>query len=117
MPARRALPRLVRNGQELLAIWSNYNMITVMASVPAKLVAIGNSRGVRLPKAMIEQAGLGADIELEVIDGAIVIRSHRPVRAGWAEAAKLMASRGEAPLPITVNPPTNAFDRDEWSWE
>ena len=103
--------------QQFLAMKSNYNMITCMASVPAKLVAIGNSRGVRLPKAMIEQAGLGADIELEVIDGTIVIRSHRPVRAGWAEAAKLMASRGETPLPITVHPPTNAFDRDEWSWE
>ena len=74
--------------QQFLAIKSNYIMITCMASVPAKLVAIGNSRGVRLPKAMIEQAGLGADIELEVIDGAIVIRSHRPVRAGWAEATR-----------------------------
>mgnify|MGYP003340510491 CR=1 FL=1 len=39
----------------------------------AKLVRIGNSRGVRLPKAMIEEAGLGDDLELTVRDGEIVI--------------------------------------------
>ncbi len=51
------------------------------------LIQIGNSRGVRLPKTVIEAAGLKDDLDLEVRDGAVVIRAIREVRSGWAEAA------------------------------
>jgi antitoxin MazE len=54
----------------------------------ASLVKIGNSQGVRLPKAVIEQAGLGKDLDLEIVDGAVIIRSQKQARAGWAEAAR-----------------------------
>jgi antitoxin MazE len=53
----------------------------------AKLVRIGNSQGVRLPKAVIEQAGLGEELELEVVGNTVVIRPGRAVRQGWGEAA------------------------------
>lgn len=92
-------------------------MITCMPAIPAKLVAIGNSRGVRLPKAMIEQAGLGDDIELEVVDGTIVIRRKRKPREGWAEAARRMAERGEQPLPETRDMTETEWMRDHWRWE
>lgn len=51
------------------------------------LVQIGNSQGIRLPKAVIEQAGLTPELELEVSPGAIVIRPVSQTRSGWAEAA------------------------------
>ncbi len=54
----------------------------------AFLVKIGNSHGVRLPKAVIEQAGLEKDLDLEVVDGAVIIRSQRHIRTGWAEDAR-----------------------------
>ena len=57
----------------------------------AKLVRIGNSRGVRLPKAMIEEAGLGDELELSVRNGEIVIARVKGVREGWAEAFLQMA--------------------------
>lgn len=57
----------------------------------AKLVQIGNSRGVRLPKAMIEEAGLGDELEISVRKGEIVIARVKGVREGWAEAFKHMA--------------------------
>ena len=53
----------------------------------ANLIRIGNSRGVRLPKAVIEAAGLRDDLDLEVRDGAVVIRAVRDIRSGWADAA------------------------------
>ena len=59
-------------------------MITLMPPVPAKLVAIGNSRGVRIPKAMIEQIGLGEDVELEVVDGTIVRMDQDHLTANFA---------------------------------
>jgi antitoxin MazE len=57
----------------------------------AKLVQIGNSRGVRLPKAMIEEAGLGDELEISVRKGEIVIARVKGVREGWAEAFKEIA--------------------------
>lgn len=57
----------------------------------AKLVKIGNSRGVRLPKSAIEEAGLGDEVELRVRKGEIVIARVKAVREGWAEAALHMA--------------------------
>lgn len=92
-------------------------MITLMPPVPAKLVAIGNSRGIRLPKAMIEQVGLGDEVELEVVDGAIVIRRKRRPREGWAEAAKLLAERGEELPPEILDMTETEWMRDHWRWE
>ena len=52
------------------------------------LVRIGNSRGVRLPKPLIEQAGLSEEVELRVQEGAIIITRARSLRSGWADAAR-----------------------------
>ena len=59
------------------------------------LVKIGNSRGVRLPKAVIEEAGLGERLDLKVRDGAVILRSARKPRGGWAEAAAACREAGE----------------------
>jgi antitoxin MazE len=54
----------------------------------AKVVRIGNSQGVRLPKAALQQARLSAGqrVRLEVVEDTIVIRPERKVRQGWKEA-------------------------------
>ena len=79
-----------------------------------RLIRIGNSRGVRLPKVLIEQAGLDEDLELIVADGAIILsRSDRP-RQGWAEAAAKLAARAENGL-LDAPTPTR-FDEEEWKW-
>lgn len=92
-------------------------MITDMPPIPAKLVAIGNSRGIRIPKAMIEQVGLSDEVELEIVDGAIVIRRKRRPREGWAEAAKLLAERGEELPPEILDMTETEWERDHWRWE
>jgi antitoxin MazE len=53
----------------------------------ALLVPIGNSRGVRIPKPLIEQCGLTDEVDLDVQDGTILIRAPRVgPRAGWTKA-------------------------------
>ena len=54
----------------------------------AKVVRIGNSQGVRLPKAALQQARLsvGQRVRLEVVDDTIVIRPEHQVRRDWKEA-------------------------------
>ena len=80
----------------------------------ARLGRIGNSRGIRLPKPLIEQAGLTDEVELRIQAGAITIRAATGARAGWAEAAKLMRARDEDRL---IDPPVaTRFDEDEWEW-
>ena len=61
----------------------------------AKLVQIGNSRGVRLPREAIEEAGLGLELELVVRKGSITIRPLRRTRAGWSAAAKACHANGD----------------------
>ena len=80
----------------------------------ARIIRIGNSRGVRLPKALIEEAGLSGDVELRVRHGAVVITSTARPRAGWGEAAKHMRQRDEDRL-LDEPTPTH-FDEENWKW-
>ncbi len=52
------------------------------------LVRIGNSKGVRLPKAVIEQAGLKDEIDLEVRDGKVILSPAKQPRTDWETAAQ-----------------------------
>ena len=79
----------------------------------SKIVRIGNSQGVRLPKLMIEEAGLGEDVELRVEGGQIVIAAPRIARAGWAEAALRAHAAGADRLESSG---ATRFDATEWEW-
>ena len=79
-----------------------------------RLVRIGNSRGVRIPKPLIEQAGLTDEVEMGVRDGAIVIQPAATLRSGWADAAKRMRQLDDD---LLLDPPTPTnFDEGEWEW-
>ena len=80
----------------------------------ARLVRIGNSRGVRLPKPLIEEAGLTEDVELQVQEGKIIISRVSRVRERWAQAAKKLANREEDRL--LDEPTATHFDIEEWNW-
>lgn len=80
----------------------------------ARIVRVGNSRGVRLPKLLLDQAGLTEHVELRAEPGRIVIEAVSQPRAGWAEAARQMAARGDDGL---LDPSTSTrFDEEEWEW-
>ena len=85
----------------------------IVITMKARLVRIGNSRGVRLPKAVIDQAALADVVELEVENQRVIISAHRLPRAGWTEAARDLASHSQGLLdPAT---PTR-FEEAEWRW-
>ena len=86
------------------------------AVVKTKLVRIGNSRGIRLPKVVVEQAGLTGELELEVRRRQLIVRSrHRP-REGWEERFREMASSGHDLVLWPESFPLSAFDGTEWEW-
>jgi antitoxin MazE len=85
----------------------------VVITMRARLVRIGNSRGVQLPKAVIDQVGLGEEIELSVEGRRVVLAPTRSPRAGWADAA----ARLTAESPGLLDPETRTrFEDDEWRW-
>jgi antitoxin MazE len=76
-----------------------------------RLVRIGNSRGLRLPKPLLEQAGLEDEVEIRVEQGALVIAPVATPRTGWAEAAEKFGPSG-----LLDAPSATRFDDEEWAW-
>lgn len=84
------------------------------------LVRIGNSRGIRIPKPLIEQCGLSETVELRVEKDCLVISPGRGRRQGWDDAfrAARQAAGGHAEsdeLMLEMAEP-NDFDRKQWRW-
>lgn len=79
------------------------------------LIRIGNSRGVRIPKPVIEQCGLGERVELRVENHRLVISPERRPRQGWEEAFRAAGSATHDELLLEATEP-NEFDRKEWRW-
>lgn len=80
-----------------------------------KLVIIGNSQGVRLPKAVLEQAGLVLEqpLTIEVRSGSIVLTPIEGVRHGWAEAAREAGAQRDE---LWGDLPPAALVDEEWTW-
>lgn len=81
------------------------------------LIRIGNSQGVRIPKAIIEQAKLGdRELEFKVIDDGLLIKPVKKSRQGWKKQFdQSLKKRGisesdqewiDAPL----------VDTEDWEW-
>ncbi len=82
-----------------------------VAMVQGKLVNIGNSRGIRLAKPLLEVAGLADEVEIEAAPGVLTIRPSAHPRAGWAEAAAACDREG-----LLDEMSSTCFDDEEWSW-
>jgi antitoxin MazE len=101
------------------ALSCDYNVITMGGtySMKSRIIKIGNSRGIRLPKPLIEQAGLKEEVEIQVEGNRLIIASVTRPRAHWSDSFKKMASKGDdALLDGDVQVPTT-WDEDEWEWE
>jgi antitoxin MazE len=81
-----------------------------------RIVKIGNSQGVRIPKLLLERSNLAEEVELEADDGRIVIRSARQPRHDWERAFRAMAERGDDSLPDGDAHAQTSWDEDEWQW-
>lgn len=79
------------------------------------LIKIGNSQGVRIPKALIDQCGLRREVELEVKGNTLLLRSSPPSRSGWDEAFSKRVERHvtDSLLPDHMS---QGWDEAEWTW-
>jgi antitoxin MazE len=80
----------------------------------AELVQIGNSRGIRIPKPLIEQCGLRDKVELRIQNDCLVISPDRKPRQGWEKAFRAASPVINDELLLEAAP--SEFDRKEWQW-
>ncbi|HXB21602.1 MAG TPA: hypothetical protein VNV88_09485 [Candidatus Solibacter sp.] len=81
----------------------------------ARLIGIGNSRGFRIPRLLIEQCGLDKTVELRVENNRLVISSARRARHGWDDAFRVASASLDDEL-LLEKAASNEFDRKEWQW-
>ncbi|MDZ4657027.1 MAG: AbrB/MazE/SpoVT family DNA-binding domain-containing protein [Bythopirellula sp.] len=82
-----------------------------------RIVAIGNSQGIRIPKPLLEESGLGEVVDVTVENSSLVIRPVRKPRDGWDAAFAIMAERGDDALLDSDAPSLSSWDDQEWKWE
>jgi len=81
-----------------------------------RIVKIGNSQGIRIPKALLAQTNLHGEVEISVRRGSLVISATAPARGGWDYAFRQMAACGDDRLLDGDVPSTEPFDAREWEW-
>ena len=86
-----------------------------MTTVTTRIVKIGNSQGVRIPKVLLEQVNFGRNVQLEVRERQIIIRDASPARSGWAAQFEQMAQNGDDKL-FDEAVLTTEWDDEEWAW-
>ena len=84
-----------------------------------RIVKIGNSQGIRLPKALLEQTNLpvAGEVEISVRRGTLVISAVAPARSGWDDAFRQMAVSADDRLLDGDSPSEQSFDTEDWEWK
>jgi antitoxin MazE len=83
-------------------------------TVRSKVVKIGNSRGIRIPRSLLEQAGLSEEVEMTVQGDKLIIESARKPRQDWEIHFARMAEAGDDQLLEEIMP--TRWDEEEWVW-
>jgi len=80
-----------------------------------KLINIGNSKGLRLPKAIIQQYNISDDLQIELKEDGILLKPITRLRSGWSVQFEKAVKLNE-PQEKKWNEAPNRFDKEEWTW-
>jgi antitoxin MazE len=86
-------------------------------AVKSRIIKMGNSKGVRIPKPILEQLALGEEVELSVRGDQLVIRPSKRPRSGWEEQFERMAKHGDDRLLDEEAVRLTEWDEDDWQWQ
>lgn len=78
---------------------------------------IGNSQGILLPRTLLQQAGIGSTVDIEITNGALILRAiKKHPREGWEEVFDKAAQSNETPENDFFDGLPNQFDQTDWTW-
>lgn len=81
-----------------------------------RIIKIGNSQGIRIPKLLLHQVGLFDEVEVEAQSGQLIIRPSTVSRHGWDEQFQMMTIDGDDRLlDAEVLVPTE-WEASKWEW-
>ena len=83
--------------------------------IKTRLVKIGNSQGLRIPKLVLDQLNLSSDVELEVQDDHLIVRPSTHPRADWAKQFRQMAERKDDQL-LDADASLTECEASGWHW-
>jgi len=73
------------------------------------VISIGNSRGIRIPKAVLDKYQIKDSVEIEMHEDALLLKPVRKPREGWEESFRQMHENGDDKLLIP-----DVFDDENW---
>ena len=82
--------------------------------IRSKVVKIGNSRGIRIPRTVLEQAGLTDEVEMTVEGNKLIIQAFRHPRQDWEVRFIDMANRSDDQLLDETS--STQWDEEDWTW-
>jgi antitoxin MazE len=85
------------------------------AAIRTRIIKIGNSQGIRIPKVLLEQSGIQTEVEIEVQGHHLTVRPFPQLRMGWNQAFAAMAEQGDDILLDAVSP--TDWDGVDWVWD
>ncbi len=82
-----------------------------------KVIKIGNSKGIRIPKHILDESGLEDEVEIEVKNDRIILKPASKVRENWESAFQKMSKNGDdVLLDKEYLEYSNSWDNEEWEW-
>lgn len=84
--------------------------------IKTRIIRIGNSQGIRIPKAVLDQLALKDEVELEVVANQLIVRPVSYPRQGWEAQFETMAASGDDALLDADMPSPARWDDEEWEW-
>lgn len=82
----------------------------------AQIIRIGNSRGIRIPKPLLEQTGIKDEVEMTVEKERIIISPIADPRAGWDNAFQAMTQNRDDMMIDDADSISHPWDDEEWKW-
>jgi antitoxin MazE len=81
-----------------------------------RIIKIGNSQGIRIPKLLLHQVGLFDEVEVEAQSGQLIVRPSTASRHGWDEQFQTMTMNGDDRLLDAEMLVPTEWEASEWEW-
>lgn len=88
--------------------------LNMSIAIRTRIIKIGNSQGIRIPKTLLEQSGIQTEVEISIDGDRLTIRPLQQLRTGWDQAFAAMAAHQDDVLLDEVNP--TEWEQAEWEW-
>lgn len=79
----------------------------------ADIVRIGNSKGIRIPAAILRECRMEYGVDLQVEEGKVILTPLKEPRLGWEEAFQDMHAAGKDEQLLADLPEE---DMEGWTW-